>query len=72
MKSQNTGYISKKHHHFFFVITIEEAAGSGGSSCISSALKLVSASPVECAGPNADLACCPRRNIQQSQADELM
>lgn len=40
---------------FFLIITTEEAGGDGGASCVSSALKPVSASPLEDAQPNANL-----------------
>lgn len=55
MESQNTGLYFETTTRFFLVITIEEAGGGGGASCVSSALKPVSASPVEDAGPNANL-----------------
>lgn len=40
---------------FFLIITTEEAGGDGGASCVSSALKPMSPSPVEDARPNANL-----------------
>lgn len=55
VESQNTGLYFETTTRFFLVITIEEAGGGGGASCVSSALKPVSASPVEDAGPNANL-----------------
>lgn len=49
------GVIFWNNNAFFLIITTEEAGGNGGASCVSSALKPVSASPIEDAWPNANL-----------------
>lgn len=53
-ESQNTGLYFETTP-LFLIVTIEGGGGGGGASCVSSALNPVSASPVEDAGPNANL-----------------
>lgn len=48
-------YLRKQQHFFFLLITLAEGGGGRGVSSVSSALKPMSACPVEDAGPNPDL-----------------